>query len=199
MAKSKKAIKAKKLKTLGATEDRFSVGKEISREQIGYAVLSFFGGALIASSLSGTQAGKFTGAAGILTGGFGAWKKNLYATSFGAGMFFSGVNLPKPEQPVSGLEDETVMGIDFKSIADNTKNYFKHLGAKLMLKEPETLTVTNSTVNGLNGEEKEEVKYFLNPLAGEASSEPDLSELNAIEEQMDQMAATEEVETNIII
>lgn len=196
MAKAKKAIKARKAKALGNTENSTAEEKGISRAQIGYAMLSFFGGALIASSLNNTKIGKFTGAAGVIAGGLGAWKKNLYATSFGAGMFFSTVNLPKSEQPVSGLEDDSVMGIDFKSIANNTKNYFKHLGAKLMLKASET---TTETVNGLFGEPQEEVKYFLNPLTGDTSSELDLSELNAIEDQMEQMAATEETESNIII
>jgi hypothetical protein len=156
---------------------------EMSRDKIGYAVLSFFGGAMIASALNNTGAGKFSGLAGIVAGGVGAWKKNLYAASFGAGMFFSTVSLPKPAaEGTSGVEDGEVMGFDFKTIAENTKGYFQNLGNKLMLKAPEQATVTQpETTSGLNGEDQ--VKYFLNP---ESRNELDLSALNNIEEQMEQ-------------
>jgi hypothetical protein len=164
---------------------------EMSRAKIGYVVLSFLGGAVVASALNNTTVQKFTGLAGIVAGGVGAWKKNLYAASFGAGMFFSTVSLPKPVEGTSGIGDE-VMGFDLKTIADNTKSYFQNLGNKLMLKAPVDAGIPTETTNGLNGDD--EVKYFINPYT-QRQNGLDLSALNNIEEQLEQMENSAELDS----
>ncbi|ABG58753.1 hypothetical protein [Cytophaga hutchinsonii] len=145
--------------------------KEVSRKEIGVAVLSFFGGTIIGAAL-----GKYSGLGGLAIAGLGAWKKNMYATSLGAGMFLSTV--PKPMgDATNGISDEEMEGVSIASIKENTKNYFQTLASKLMLKSSEG-------TNGLSGED--DVTYFINPYT-QGSGKLDTRELDRIQEQIAQM------------
>ena len=174
--------KAKKRKRTSGTRTRSNssapaaniLTKEVSRKEIGLAVLSFFGGTIMGAAL-----GKYSGLGGLAIAGLGAWKKNIYATSLGAGMFLSAV--PKAAgDATNGIEDEDMDGISMESIKENTKNYFQILASKLMLKAAPSQDGTS----GLNGED--DVTYFINPYT-QSSDKLDTSELDRIQEQIAQM------------
>lgn len=174
--------KAKKRKRTSSTRTRSNssasaasvLTKEVSRKEIGFAILSFFGGTAIGAAL-----GKYSGIGGLAIAGLGAWKKNMYATSLGAGMFLSAV--PKVAgDATNGIEDEDMEGISMESIKENTKNYFQTLASKLMLKA----TPTQVSTSGLNGED--DVTYFINPYT-QGSDKLDTRELDRIQEQIAQM------------
>ena len=174
--------KAKKRKRTSGTRTRSNssasaasvLTKEVSRKEIGFAMLSFFGGTIMGAAL-----GKYSGLGGLAIAGLGAWKQNMYATSLGAGMFLSTV--PKPTgDATNGIEDEEMEGISMASIKENTKNYFQTLASKLMLKAAPSQDGTS----GLNGEE--DVTYFINPYT-QGSDKLDTRELDRIQEQIAQM------------
>lgn len=171
--------KAKKRKRTSGTRTRNNssastasvLTKEVSRKEIGFAVLSFFGGTIMGAAL-----GKYSGLGGLAIAGLGAWKKNMYATSLGAGMFLSTV--PKAVSTgTDGIAVGEIDGISIDSIKENTKNYFQNLASKLMLKSSEA-------VEGLNGED--DVTYFINPYT-QSPDKLDTSELDRIQEQIAQM------------
>ncbi|MFN8414825.1 MAG: hypothetical protein U0U66_00690 [Cytophagaceae bacterium] len=172
--------KAKKRKRTSGTRTRSNssasaasvLTKEVSRKEIGFAVLSFFGGTIMGAAL-----GKYSGLGGLAIAGLGAWKKNMYATSLGAGMFLSTV----PKAAITGTDGIAVGeidGISMESIKENTKNYFQTLASKLMLKSSET--------EGLNGEGEDDVTYFINPYT-QSADKLDTRELDRIQEQIAQM------------
>lgn len=174
--------KAKKRKRTSGTRTRSNssasaasvLTKEVSRKEIGFAVLSFFGGTIMGAAL-----GKYSGLGGLAIAGLGAWKKNMYATSLGAGMFLSTV--PKPtDNATNGLEDEDMEGISIESIKENTKNYFQTLANKLMLKA----SPSQEGTSGLGGED--DVTYFINPYT-QSPDKLDTRELDRIQEQIAQM------------
>ena len=173
--------KAKKRKRTSGTRTRSNssasaasvLTKEVSRKEIGFAVLSFFGGTIMGAAL-----GKYSGLGGLAIAGLGAWKKNMYATSLGAGMFLSTV--PKAASTgTDGIAVGEIDGISMESIKENTKNYFQTLASKLMLKSSEA-------VEGLNGEGEDEVTYFINPYT-QSADKLDTRELDRIQEQIAQM------------
>ncbi len=173
--------KAKKRKRTSGTRTRSNssasaasvLTKEVSRKEIGFAVLSFFGGTIMGAAL-----GKYSGLGGLAIAGLGAWKKNMYATSLGAGMFLSTV--PKAASTgTDGIAVGEIDGISMESIKENTKNYFQTLASKLMLKSSEA-------VEGLNGEGEDDVTYFINPYT-QSADKLDTRALDRIQEQIAQM------------
>ena len=91
--------------------------------------------------------------------------------------------LRKPAQETNGFADEVMGGFSMKSIGENTKDYFKNMGQKFMLKSPGT----TETTSGLSG--ADEVSYFVNPYT--QSNQIDLRDLDKISERVAQMSGTE--------
>ncbi len=165
----RKSKRKKRAASLGGTSTARKGAGNMSGKQIGFAMLSFFGGTVL-----GTAVGKYSGIGGLAIGGVGAWKKNIYASSFGAGMFLSTVR--PVSQGTNGIEDQEMEGFSIKNITENTKSYFQSLGQKLMLKAP------SSEINGLHGDE--EVNYFINPYSQRTL---DTSELDRIQDGISEM------------
>jgi len=173
MAKAKKRKQTSRTRTRSNSSASVTsiLTKEVSRKEIGFAMLSFFGGTIMGAAL-----GKYSGLGGLAIAGLGAWKQNMYATSLGAGMFLSTV--PKiGSEAANGIADEDMEGISMASIKENTKNYFQTLTSKLMLK-------SSDGTNGLSGDE--DVTYFINPYT-QGSDKLDTRELDRIQEQIAQM------------
>lgn len=173
MAKAKKRKQTSRTRTRSNSSASVTsiLTKEVSRKEIGFAMLSFFGGTIMGAAL-----GKYSGLGGLAIAGLGAWKQNMYATSLGAGMFLSTV--PKiASDAANGIADEDMEGISMASIKENTKNYFHTLASKLMLK-------SSDGTNGLSGDE--DVTYFINPYT-QGSDKLDTRELDRIQEQIAQM------------
>jgi hypothetical protein len=150
----------------------------ITEKQVTISMFSFLGGAVAANFV-----GKYSGYLGLAIGGWGLWKKNFYAASVGAGLILT----QQAQKSVLGsLEDEGMEGLNFKQGMENTKNYFKNIGNKFLLKEP----TPAQTTSGLSGQEQT-ATYFVNPLSGQSNT-IDLSELDKLSAQIAQMQGTTE-------
>lgn len=174
MAARKKGRK-KRSRNKGFSGIPGTMTKQMSRKELGLAMLSFFGGTVLGSAI-----GKYSGLSGLAFAGAGVWKKNLYATSFGAGMFLSTV-----AKPAGSTTTESVQGLGEFSVdamKENTMSYLKSLGSKLMLKAP-----ASEGTNGLNGDE---VTYFINPYTQQQEA-LDLRALDKIQEKVVQMQGTD--------
>jgi hypothetical protein len=149
--------------------------KDTSRVELGLAAASFFGG-----TVAGVMLGKYSSLLGLGVGAAGVWKKNLYATSFGTGMFFS-PNMKQTIATESGTETSGLEGLNLESVKENTKAYFKNLAEKIMLKSGEE---SSTTTSGLSG--KEDVTYFINPYTRK-TDQLDLSAMDKIQSQIAEM------------
>jgi hypothetical protein len=150
----------------------------LTQKQVGFAFLSFFGGAV-----AGNVLGKYSGWPGIGIASVGLYNRNIYATSFGAGMMFTPQVI---KSPLGSVEDENMEGLSVKQAMENTKDYFKNIGSKFIFKTPKPSQATN----GLSGQE-ETANYFVNPLSGQSNT-IDLSELDKLSAQITQMQGTTE-------
>lgn len=151
-------------------------GKEVYK-QLGLTVLSFAAGQIV-----GAAAGKFSGYAGALITGAGFWKKNIYATSFGAGMTLS--------------ESNGAAGFSIESIKERSMGYVKTVGEKFLspLGTAESAAVnTATTTNGL-GEGEAPPKYFLNPYTENTDFNKALRDLDHIENKVREVSGIENEE-----
>lgn len=193
----------KKAKPVKASSTRPAKKKEeqdgaLSRKQLGFIVLSYFGGVV-----AGNYLGKWSGFGGAGLIGVGIWKKNPYLTGLGAGALFSaGQNAVK--ENLSGNEDE-MEGFDFKKFVsdgnERAKNYFQVLGQKFMLTKPAESKTTNSstttqentaTTNGMNGDENQEEKqvYFI----PQGNNLNDIDYMSKLDDQIKQLTGTQDAE-----
>ncbi len=146
----------------------------MGRKEIGYAILSFFGGSVL-----GAVIGKPSGLVGVAVGGAGVFKKNIYAASIGAGMIFgAGTKAIVASSGTNGISDEEMDGFSMDALKERAKGYFQSLGQRLYLPVPK-----QEPVNGLNGEE---VNYFLNPYTSQNDA-LDMRELDKVSSQVAQM------------
>ena len=175
MAQRKKRKKYKKRTTrssgtLGAIPKE---DKEIYK-QLGLTVLSF-----VAGQTLGAAGGKYSGYVGALITGAGFWKKNMYATSFGAGMTLAESNGPS--------------GFNLKSIEERSMGFLKTIGNKFMSPNSgsESSTSTSTTTNGL-GEGTGQPKYFLNPYTQNADFSKAMRELENVESKVREVSGIED-------
>ncbi|HVD99535.1 MAG TPA: hypothetical protein VNB90_15105 [Cytophagaceae bacterium] len=179
MAKGRKKRKYVRRKTqpslyLGAIPKE---DKEVYK-QLGFSLLSFAAGQAL-----GAAVGKFSGYTGALITGAGFWKKNLYATSFGAGMALSEANGPS--------------GFTIDSAKERTMSFLEKVGGKFMhpMTASETSTTqTSTTTNGFTGlgEATEQPKYFLNPYTQNADFSQAMRGLENIEAEIREVSGIED-------
>ncbi len=147
---------------LGATPAM--VSKQTDRMQLGLSVLSFALGQTI-----GAAVGKTSGYVGALITGAGVWKKNMFATSFGAGMTLSEANGPS--------------GFSMENIKERSMGFVKTVGEKFISPMGESTPTTDTATNGL-GEGEQQPKYFLNPYTQNADFSQAMRDLENIETQV---------------
>ncbi len=177
MAQRKKRRKYKKRSgsaswSLGATPKKED--KEIYKE-LGLSVLSFAVG-----QAAGAAGGKLSGYAGLLITGAGFWKKNIYATSFGAGMALAEANGPS--------------GFTLDSIKERSTGFLKTVGKKFIspMGESESTTTTTATpTNGL-GEGTQQPKYFLNPYTQNQDFSQAIRDLENIDAKVREVSGIED-------
>ena len=149
--------------------------KEVYKE-LGFSVLSFAAGQAL-----GAAVGKYSGYAGALITGAGFWKKNIYATSFGAGMTLSEANGPS--------------GFSLDSVKERSMGFIKTVGGKFLhpggSTEASTTTTTETTTNGL-GEATEQPKYFLNPYTQNNDFSQAMRTLENIETEVREVSGIED-------
>jgi hypothetical protein len=152
--------------------------KEVYK-QLGFSLLSFAAGQTV-----GAAVGKFSGYTGAVITGLGFWKKNLYATSFGAGMALSEANGPS--------------GFSVESAKERAMGFFKTVGGKFMhpteASETSSSTQTATTTNGFAGlgEATEQPKYFLNPYTQNADFSQAIRGLENIEAEIREVSGIED-------
>lgn len=180
MTKRKKRTKRVRRRGLGETSSaalqrkRASAGMD--QKQIGLALLSFVGGAIV-----GAASGKLSGAIGVGAAGIGIWKKNLPVASFGAGMLIA--PSLRTAAAESGTAVEGIEGFNLKDLAEGarerTVSYIQNIGRKFLPSPSQEAT------NGLAG--SEQVTYFVNPYTRQ-EDQLDLSLLEKEQERVAQMA-----------
>lgn len=167
----------------------------LTGKQLGFILLSYFGGAV-----TGNYLGKWSGLGGAGLVGVGIWKKNPYLASFGAGAALSAGQNAVNEKSLTGTEEE-MEGFDFKKFLsdgnERAKNYFQTLGKKFMLSKPaakdsskSTTTAqenNSATTNGLNGEDPEEKPTYFIP-EGNSLNDTSTDYMSKLDEQIKQLS-----------
>jgi len=132
------------------------------------------------SGIAGAAIGRHSLAVGIPVALAGAYKDNKYLMAAGMGMIMSNGFQTGQSSTTNGVD-----GFDMKQVMQGAKDrvskYFENFKDKLYLPStpaPDTI----STTDGLLGEDN--VKYFVNPYS---PKEPDLSELDHMEDQIANM------------
>lgn len=179
MAQGKKRRKYKRRSAgaswnLGATPQKDD--KEIYKE-LGLSVLSF-----VAGQAAGAALGKTSGYVGVLVTGAGFWKKNIYATSFGAGMTLAEANGP------SGFTLDSVKERSMGFAGNVWKKFTSPMGGD---EAATTTTTTAATTNGL-GEGTQQPKYFLNPYTQNQDFSQAMRELENMEAKVREVSGIED-------
>ena len=151
--------------------------KELDHKQLGLTVLSFVLGQTV-----GAAVGKTSGYLGSVITGVGVWKKNLYATSFGAGMTMSEAN--------------GASGFSLDSVKERTMGFVKIVGGKFlhpMGEQETTASETGTATNGL-GEGEQQPKYFLNPYTQNNDFSQAMRDLEKVEAEVREVSGIEDDE-----
>jgi len=135
-----------------------------------------------AAGVAGAAIGKHSLLAGLPVAIAGAYMDNKYLIAAGLGLTMSnGFQTPGQSSRTNGVD-----GLDVKQIMQGAKErvskYFENFKDKLYLPAKPAPDATSTTDGLLGGEDK--VKYFVNPYS---PKEPDLSELDRMEDQIANM------------
>jgi len=145
--------------------------------------LACLAGATVAGAALGLISGRPSLGIGAALAGLGIWQKNIYLVAGGGAMAIAVIPqfAEDESKTVKGLN-----GFDLKTIAEGMKDraglLLDNLSYKLYLPKKASSTTTTTTdkgTNGLNGGEKEQVSYFVNPY-NQANRQPDYSELDKV-------------------
>ncbi len=149
---------------------------QLEAEQLGIGVA-----ALVVANMAGSVClGNNAGLPGLVVMAAGAYRKNLYLTMAGAGLFLAGEHGSAQAASTATTTTATngVDGFDFASFREKAKerakSYVLHMAEKLHLPLPA------SVVNGMG--DTDNVNYFVNPYG--QNQQIDMSALDNIKAQI---------------
>jgi hypothetical protein len=178
--KKRKSTKRKKAFGFGAISipASSSPSRMTHYELLGVAG-SFVAGAILSHAIGNNLIGA---GSGLVLGGTGIYKKNIYLSSLGVGMIFS-TPATALSQNMNGLPEDEVNGFSFKNFASGARQrvgtFFSTFKDKIKLPKKATEELpTDSGTNGMGNVYKSPFTQL---------PESNLAELDRLEQQIEQM------------